>query len=99
MWHMLKREGIVVARCTVERVMKRLGFKGVARGKRSSLPAKIKRSPAHKTRLIGSSRQIVLISYGLLILRMSPPGKAWHILPLSLMYSLIKTWDGVYPHP
>lgn len=34
MWHMLKREGIAVARCTVERLMKHLGFKGVVRGKK-----------------------------------------------------------------
>ncbi len=32
-WRQLKREGIVVARCTVERLMKRLGLEGVRRGK------------------------------------------------------------------
>ncbi len=32
-WHQLKREQIAVARCTVERLMRRLGVHGVIRGK------------------------------------------------------------------
>ena len=32
-WHPLKQEGLAVARCTVERLMKKLGLKGVRRGK------------------------------------------------------------------
>ena len=32
-WKQLKREGIVVARCTVERLMKQMGLRGVVRGK------------------------------------------------------------------
>ena len=32
-WHQLRREGFEVARCTVERLMKRLGIQGVVRGK------------------------------------------------------------------
>jgi transposase InsO family protein len=32
-WRQLKREGIQVARCTVERLMKRLGLEGARRGK------------------------------------------------------------------
>lgn len=31
-WHLLKREGVQVARCTVERLMKRLDLQGVRRG-------------------------------------------------------------------
>jgi putative transposase len=31
-WLQLNREGIVVARCTVERLMKQLGLQGVRRG-------------------------------------------------------------------
>ena len=31
-WHQLKREGITVARCTVERLMKRLDIQGAVRG-------------------------------------------------------------------
>jgi len=32
-WHQMNREGIAVARCTVERLMRRLGLRGVRRGK------------------------------------------------------------------
>src|SRR5215217_1232602 len=34
-WAQLKREGIPVARCTVERLMRQLGLRGVVRGKTS----------------------------------------------------------------
>src|SRR5690606_19524135 len=33
-WKQLKREGVTLARCTVERLMRRLGIEGVRRGKR-----------------------------------------------------------------
>ena len=33
-WRQMKREGLAVARCTVERLMKRLGLEGVRRGKK-----------------------------------------------------------------
>lgn len=33
-WKQLNREGVTVARCTVERLMRRLGLEGVRRGKR-----------------------------------------------------------------
>ena len=41
-WHQLNREGIDVARCTVERLMKRLGLAGARRGKvvRTTIPDK-----------------------------------------------------------
>ena len=32
-WKQMNREGVVIARCTVERLMKRLGLQGVRRGK------------------------------------------------------------------
>jgi putative transposase len=32
-WHQMNREGVAVARCTVERLMRRLGLRGVRRGK------------------------------------------------------------------
>lgn len=39
-WQQLKREGVAVARCTVERLMKQLGLQGVRRGKtvRTTVP-------------------------------------------------------------
>ncbi len=33
-WHQLRREGITVARCTVERLMRKLGIAGAVRGKK-----------------------------------------------------------------
>jgi putative transposase len=38
-WRQLKREGITVARCTVERLMRSLGLKGVVRGTISPMSA------------------------------------------------------------
>ena len=41
-WHQMNREGTIVARCTVERLMKHLGLQGVRRGKvvRTTIPDK-----------------------------------------------------------
>jgi transposase InsO family protein len=41
-WHQMNREGTIVARCTVERLMKQLGLQGVRRGKvvRTTIPDK-----------------------------------------------------------
>jgi putative transposase len=33
-WHVMRREGKDVARCTVERLMRSLGIRGVVRGKK-----------------------------------------------------------------
>jgi putative transposase len=32
-WYRMNREGIAMARCTIERLMRRLGLRGVRRGK------------------------------------------------------------------
>lgn len=34
-WHQLRREGVAVAKCTVERLMRVMGLSGVRRGKRT----------------------------------------------------------------
>ena len=41
-WHQMNREGVAVARCTIERLMKRLGLQGARRGKviRTTVPDK-----------------------------------------------------------
>ena len=47
-WHQLQREGITVARCTVERLMRELGISGAVRGKRvrtTTPDASAKRAP------------------------------------------------------
>jgi putative transposase len=44
-WQQLKREGQAVARCTVERLMKRLGLQGAIRGKTIKTTISDKKSP------------------------------------------------------
>ena len=48
MWRQLNREGIKVARCTVERLMKDMGLKGVIRGRkiRTTIPDESANRPA-----------------------------------------------------
>jgi transposase InsO family protein len=49
-WRQLGREGIVVARCTVERLMRRVGLRGAVRGKetRTTIADKAAPCPADK---------------------------------------------------
>ena len=49
-WHQLRREGVAVARCTVARLMRALGLRGVVRGKetRTTMPDKGAPCPADK---------------------------------------------------
>jgi putative transposase len=42
-WRLLRREGIVVARCTVERLMRQQGLRGIRRGSSSSPPGSTRR--------------------------------------------------------
>jgi putative transposase len=46
-WRQLRREGVSVARCTVERLMGRLGLRGVVRGRRcrTTIPAAVAERP------------------------------------------------------
>ncbi len=44
-WRQLGREGIAVARCTVERLMRRMGLRGVVRGKETRTTVADKASP------------------------------------------------------
>ena len=45
-WRQLGREGIAVARCTVARLMRQMGLRGVVRGKeaRTTVPDKARRA-------------------------------------------------------
>ena len=49
-WEKLAREGTAVARCTVERLMRRMGLRGVVRGKEIRTTISDKASPARRTR-------------------------------------------------
>ena len=46
-WRQLKREGFIVARCTVERLMKELGLRGAVRGRvaKTTMPADVSERP------------------------------------------------------
>jgi len=46
-WHQLNREGIMIARCTVERLMRSMGLQGAVRGKvkRTTIPSKENQDP------------------------------------------------------
>ncbi len=46
LWRQLQREGIAVARCTVERLMRKLGLQGVVRGKPVKTTASDKTTPS-----------------------------------------------------
>jgi len=45
-WHQLKREGHIVARCTVERLMHKMGLQGVVRGHRKRTTFADPRNPS-----------------------------------------------------
>jgi len=46
-WHQLNRDGIMIARCTVERLMRTMGLQGAVRGKvkRTTIPSKENHDP------------------------------------------------------
>jgi putative transposase len=45
LWHQLRREGMPVARCTVERLMRDLGLRGVVRGRRQRTTIAVATAP------------------------------------------------------
>jgi transposase InsO family protein len=49
-WRQLRREGLALARCTVARLMRQMGLRGVSRGKeiRTTIPDKARPCPADK---------------------------------------------------
>mgnify|MGYP001091374815 CR=1 FL=1 len=85
-WRQLNREGIRVARCTVERLMKLLGLKGVQRGRKRPLP--IANETDQPTWSKGSSQQRDPTSYGWPISRSSRLGVASFMSLLLLMFLL-----------
>ncbi len=55
-WRQLAREGTVVARCTVERLMQQMGLQGVVRGRkpRTTIPCQLSPHSMPQFRVIGS---------------------------------------------
>ena len=44
-WHQLRREGVVIAKCTVERIMAAMGLAGVRRGKKTTTTVSDPKAP------------------------------------------------------
>jgi transposase InsO family protein len=54
-WHQLRREGIAIAKCTVERLMAAMGLAGVRRGKKTVTTVSNPKARGHWTRSTASS--------------------------------------------
>ena len=94
-WRPLDRERFAVARCTVERLMRRLGLEGARRGKNVKTTIA---DPALPCPLDRVNRQFKAERPNQLwVSNSSPmfrPGRAGSRLPLSLMCSLVESWAG-----
>jgi len=85
-WRQLEREGVSVARCTVERLMRKLGLRGVMRGKVMRTTKVMPRRHARWTGSTGSSVPSDRTSYGSATSPMSRPGRAGYMWPSSLTF-------------
>ena len=65
-WRQLNREGVVVARCTVERLMRQMGLAGRVRGKRrrTTLPADLAAHNAMAESVIGLYKSELMVNRG-----------------------------------
>jgi len=80
-WHQLRREGIAVAKCTVERLMRVMGLEGVRRGKTPAPPSATRRHRARWTRSTASSASANPMLFGWSTSPMSIPGPGSSTLP------------------
>ena len=79
-WHQLHREGIVVARCTVERLMKADGLHGVVRGANICTT---------RSKAVRRSRRIWWSGSSV---RNGPTSYGWSASPMSLPGSGLSMW-------
>ena len=82
-WRQLQREGVEVARCTVERLMRRLGPAASCAARLCEPPLAIPRRRVRWIGSIGGSRRIGRISSGYRISPISRPGGVLSMSPLS----------------
>jgi transposase len=75
-WHQLLRDGVAVARCTVERLMAAMGLAGIRRGKTTITTVSNPKARAHWIKSIASSALNVPTHCGWSILHTSTPGPA-----------------------
>jgi transposase InsO family protein len=76
-WRQLRREQFDVARCTVQRLMKRQGLRGVMRGKTVRTTVSDPKAPCPLDHVNGDSRPIGRTRCGSAISRTSRRGKGW----------------------
>lgn len=74
-WHQLRREGVAVAKCTVERLMRVMGLAGVRRGKTTVTTVSNPKARARSTRSTASSASADRTLCGWSTLPMSIPGQ------------------------
>src|SRR3712207_6790788 len=74
-WRRLGREGVAVARCTVERLMRRMGLRGAVRGKEIKTTITDKATPCPADKVNRRSGRRARTPCGCRISPMSPPGK------------------------
>ena len=53
MWHLLKRDGVDVARCTVARLMREHGMQGVVRGRKKVITTQPDETASRPADLVG----------------------------------------------
>ena len=76
-WLELNRQGIAVARCTVERLMGQLGLRAGGGDARFARPDPTRRRRVHRIGSTATSRRGHPISCGWRIFLMSRPGRGW----------------------
>ncbi|MBC9009792.1 transposase [Acetobacter tropicalis] len=96
-WYQLKREGLDVARCTVERLMRRMGLKASFVARRSEPHGPIRHAPVHRIWYSASFMHQPPTGSGFRILLTFPPGRALFMWPSSLMCFPGLLWAGVSP--
>ena len=97
-WQQLKNEGYVIARCTVVRLMRKLGLQGIWRGKNKQTTRSRDDQNEHLTWLNVILKRIIQITCGLLtslIFKLIPAGSIPHLL---LMCSHEQLLGGKYRH-
>ncbi|NHB85735.1 IS3 family transposase [Tessaracoccus sp. HDW20] len=93
-WRLLRREGIIVARCTVERLMREQGLRGVRRGKQFITTRADGASFRPRITCNAASARTGRTSSGSSTSRMCRRGRAWHSPLSSPTCSRGGSWAG-----
>jgi transposase InsO family protein len=93
-WKQMNREGVEVARCTVERLMRRLGLRGVMRGKVVRTTISDHKAPCPLDKVNRQFRPSDRTSCGCRTSPMSRPGRAGCTWPSWSTCSPGASWAG-----